>query len=226
MMKSRLRYVIASIVATLVFVPVVAFAVEDENQTSETTTTTTTSETKTEDAAALKDRLEKKKTELKIKLTNLEQEKIKTRCKAAQGVVTSLSEKVKNNGPNRTKAYTELVSRLTALIDRLKAKGVDVTELQQELAVLQTKIDTFNTDLAAYKQALSDLKNVDCSTDPTAFKAALEASRAARDKLIADAADIKAYVKDTIKPTLEKIRAELKAQETAAEPTSTSEGSN
>jgi chromosome segregation ATPase len=116
--------------------------------------------------------------------------------------------------PTRTKDYEALSSNLNTMLEKLNAKNIDTTELKAELTAVQTKITTFSTDLTAYKQALSDAKNADCTTDPAAFKAALQTARTARDKVVKDAADIKAYVINTIKPTLQKIRTQLSSGQT------------
>ncbi len=188
-----------------------------------TTTTTTTTTASGSDDAAMHSRLEKEKSDLKIKLSTTETEKIKGKCKTSQGVVKTEGDHVGSKAPGRTKAYDEMVTKLTALVEKLKAKNVDVTELQGEIATLQTKVALFKTDLAAYQMTLADLKGVDCTTDPTAFKAALETARPALNKVIADATDIKTYVSGTIKPTLQKIRAALEVTEKS---TSTTEGSS
>jgi hypothetical protein len=49
----------------------------------------------------------------------------------------------------------------------------------------------------------------DCTADPTGFKASLESARTAREQLAKSAADIRAYIQQTIKPTLVEIRAQV-----------------
>lgn len=226
-MKYRIRNLIGTTIAISVMV-VTPLALAETNTTSgsDSSDKDTSSSSSSEDSTARQARLEKLKTDLKIKLDAKEQEKLKTRCKPAQTIVKNVGERFNTKAPGRAKIYDELVTRLNSLVTKLKAKGVDTTELEQEISMLQTKVTLFNTDLAAYKQALSDLRDVDCVTDPTAFKAALEAARTAHDKVIKDAADVKAYVKDTIKPTLQKIRSVLEEQEKAPEDSSKKEGTN
>ena len=47
---------------------------------------------------------------------------------------------------------------------------------------------------------------IDCLTDPTAFKAALEAARTSQATVLKDIKAIRAYINDTIKPTLTDIK--------------------
>ena len=235
-MLKRLRYFIglAIMAAALIAAPAV-FAESGTGSSSTgsptstpptqpTTNTQTTDNTSTDlpltaaQKTELLTRLAKQKTDLKIKLTDAETSKLKLKCQPAQTVVKTVETRVNTNVETRTKAYQDANDKLTAIIAKLQSKGIDVTELKSELTVLQGKITVFNTDLTAAKQAMSDVRNVDCLSDPTAFEAALQTARTARDKVIKDASDIKTYVSSTIKPTLEKIRQQLAAQE---KPTST-----
>ena len=160
------------------------------------------------------ERLEKHKAELKIKLSNIDKNRIKDRCKQAQGGgIKRLDGRIKGIETSRDKVHTNLVNRLNKLVEKLKTKAVDTAALESEIAVLITKIETFKADLATYKQNLTDLKAMDCASDPTAFKAQLEVVRTDREKVHQDVIDIRKYVKETIKSTLKEIRSQLEEQE-------------
>lgn len=160
----------------------------------------------------LKERLEKRKAELKTQLTAAQQQRVKTRCKPAQAAIKVLDQKVNANVPNRIRAYEELSNHLPKLITKLKAKGVDVTTLEQQQETLKAKVAAYKADADTYKQALADLNEIDCAADTTGFKASLESVRTLREKLSASMADITKYVKETIKPALQQIRTQLEAQ--------------
>lgn len=207
-MKRRLQYMFGFGVALglLTVTPLVFAHTED---TVSATASDQSTEAKADDAATIKSRVEKLKTDLKIKLTTVEEARFKERCKAAQGTVGALITRFGTGVIKRTKAYENLSHRLEDLIPKLKAANINTTELEQQKTELDAKIATYNTDLAAYKQALNDLKAFDCVTDPTGFKAALEAARTAHAALMTDATAIRSYVVDTIKPTLSEIRTQL-----------------
>jgi len=213
-MKQRLRYllVIGLSVSALTVTPLVLAV---DGTTEHDTTTTQPSTTEGHKTTTMKERVEKLKADLKIKLTTVEQDRLKQRCKAAQAVVATLNTRFGKSVTTRSNAYDNLVRHLTDIIAKLKAKNVDTTKLEQEKTTLEAKISTYKADLAKYKEALSDLKDVDCVADPTAFKAALESARTAHQALVADTAAIKSYVVDTIKVTLHDIRAQLAAKESS-----------
>lgn len=195
-------------IATVLMIPSFATAVvfAQDSNTPKTTTTTTTS---AENTKTLAQRITERKAALKTKLTTTEKTKIVAKCVASQGVVGNIKGKLQSTENARIKAYTTIQNNLTQLSAKLKDKGVNTTELDADLAVLKTKIDTFNTDLATYKQTVSDLKDVDCKSDPEGFKATLESSRTALQTVNKDGVAIRSYITDTIKPLLKTIRTHL-----------------
>ncbi len=179
------------------------------SDSAQTTTTNDDSSKKT-----LEQRTAEYKANFKQTLTKAQQTAVKTKCKAAQGLTSSLSGRIKGIETSRAEVYKNVTDHLSSLQIKLQNKDVDTTELQAEIAALQTKISTYKTDLAAYKQSVADLSAMDCASDPAAFKSALEAARAARTKVVADTTDIRTYITGTIKPTLTKIHDSLAKSET------------
>ncbi len=182
----------------------------DSNSSSNDSTTLTEAQ-KTE----MNDRLEKQKTEFKVKLAAADKLRIELKCTAAQGLISSVKGRIKGIETSRGEVYKNVVDHLTDLSAKLKAKKVDTTALDADIAVLKTKIATFNTDLASYKQAVTDLVAVGCKQDPEGFKAALLAARADLDKVRKDAEDVHTYITGTIKPLLVQIRSQVEKDDTA-----------
>jgi len=215
-MGKRIKLIIAAVMLMPLLVVGVAAAEGNSSTNSGSNNPTkdqSTSQEPDTTVEGIKKRLEETKTELKTSLSTAEQEHIKGKCKIAQGVVKNVEGRVKEAETNRGNVHKNTVEGLTKLSAKLKAKGVDTTALDAEIAVLTTKVNTFKTDLATYKQSISDLKSVDCTTNPAEFKAALDKSRANREKLAKDIADIRSYVTNTIKPTLKTIRDNLATTE-------------
>lgn len=155
------------------------------------------------------DRIKGRITELKVKLTVAETLKLKTKCVSAQGLVKVLDTRIDNGITARSKAYDELLSNLDGLIVRLKEAKVSTTDLEAQRTALKTKIDTFKSDLAKYKVALSDTQGLGCLADPSGFKASLEAARKSRATVATDALAIRTYVTGTIRVTLKGIKDSL-----------------
>lgn len=220
-MKRIITVGVLTVVALSVGSTAVVFAQETVAKPTTTTPTASVEQkpgTPTpQQAAALKARLEKIKTDLKIKLGAQEKTRLQARCKASQGLVSSLSGRVNGTETSRTEVYANITDRLTDLSAKFKNKGTDTTALDADIAILKTNIASFKTDLAVYKQNASDLSELDCNTDPDAFKAALLATRSAQETVNKDALAIRAYVNDTIKPLLKTLRAQLETKKATGE---------
>lgn len=185
---------------------------------SATTTTSTTSQASTtpaamsDDSAGRSSRLENYKKNLKEALTATLKARIVERCVAAQAIVKG---RVTSNDAitiARETAYDEIIGNLQSVVTTASEQNVDVTALQANISVLQAKIVSFKAANSTYHQALSDLGAVDCKTDPTAFKGALEAARADQLAIFTSAKDIRSYLNDTVKVTLKALKTKLNSQ--------------
>lgn len=209
-MKSKVRtlFNVSLLALLLTFTPVVVIAQGTEENTSNETPQTTAVED-TESTGDLKSRLEKRKAEMKTKVDAAKQARLKSRCKASQGNLSSISGRIKGLETSRSQVYQNLLNRLNKLSEKLAAQELDVAELNTQITELSGLITTFNTELAEYKQTVADLAEMDCVAEPIAFQASLEAARTARAETAEAAKAVKAYLKETIKPTLSQLRAQI-----------------
>lgn len=208
-MKNRISLVLSvGLIVPLLFAGAV-LAVDEPATEPKVAQNQTTAE---ERNAKLKERLDKRKAELKVKLSAIQEKRVQTRCKNSQTFTTKISTRATNIEANRSQKHSTVVDRLTTLQNKLEAKNIDSAGLPAQITELKAKIAVFNTDWAAYKEAVADVSEMDCVADPNAFKASLESARASLKKVRADSADIKAYIKTTIKPTLQTIRVQVQQQ--------------
>lgn len=198
-MKKRIATLVVAGLVALAATPALVFAVDE-------TTTTNAVETTVMD---LKARLEKRKTELKTRLTNTQKTRLQTRCKASQGTISSVKGRLETAEAKRTQAYAATVERLTALSTKLQGSGMATTELDAAIISLNEKITTHGNDLSAYKQTVSDLAEMDCAADVEAFKASLDAARTSLHTVAASGKDIRIFINDTIKPLLVSLKTQV-----------------
>lgn len=152
--------------------------------------------------AKLQERIQQKKAAIKTSFSRAQQSRIKARCKAAQGKITTVSAKAKALKTTRISVYQKISEKLAELSSKLKEAGVDTTEMNGQITELNNQIATFQTQLNNTHQAAVDASSIDCVADPSGFKAALESLRADREALAKTSAGIKTYITDTIRPTL------------------------
>jgi len=166
-------------------------------------TTATTPKSSATVKTTIKDRVTQYKLDHVITLTAPEQTRLKTVCKAGQIKITALDTKVASRNNLRVAAYKEITNQLTAIIPRIKAAGAPSTLLVDEQTQLATLITTYNTSLATYQTALQDTAALDCQTDPSAFRSALESARADQIAVNTNALAIRTYLTGTLKASLQ-----------------------
>jgi cytochrome c556 len=149
---------------------------------------------------------------LKEKIDPSVQDRIKLRCLAVQSNLKSFSEHMAEVQANRQARYKLIIAKLTNLEQRLKSQAFDSTKLEKNIAELSKKVAAFDANMEDQSQVASDLTVIDCSQDPTSFKAALETARKGHIGLIGEVADIRSFVLNSIKPTLEIVRGQLASQ--------------
>lgn len=157
-------------------------------------------------------------TEFKQDLDVDQEERIKLRCLAIQENIKNLATRVGEAQDRRKTAYDTIMGDVKILTDGLKNQAFDTTNLEQNTKELSDKLEAYQTNLETYRQALEDLTVIDCSKDPATFMAALQAARRAHTNLTGQVADIRAYILNTLKPTLQQVREELVSQQAAGEP--------
>lgn len=182
-------------------------------ETSSSSSSTNTGANSTEQES----RLEKYKTKLAEVLTEAAKTRIAARCVAAQVLVGAHLKTAKSASTARTNTYNDILRELAAVSSAASNKGVDVTTLNTDTTSLKTKITTYTSDNNTYQTALDDLAGLDCKTDPTAFKAALETARADQIAVLGDAKDIRTFLAQTIKTDLANIKAALKSVSSSTE---------
>jgi hypothetical protein len=199
-MKNRLKLLVILGLFLPVFAatPLIVLAQEDTTQEQ-----TTQSE---EDTTTKREELEARKAALNTRLTFARQARIKNFCKASQGKLSSIGGRIKGLETSRAQVYENLLSRLTRLSEKLKTHDVDTAEFDAQITELTVMIETFNTNLESYKQAVDDLANMDCATDTEGFQASLEAARTERAETAESAKAIRTFLSDTVKPTLKELR--------------------
>lgn len=161
--------------------------------------------------SSLAARIQEYKDKLKAEVTKTQQDRLKLGCSVVQANIKNLDGKLGDVKTAHTEAYDNILKSLNDLLAKLDAQGYNSTDLQAAVSVLSDKIDAFKTEMDSYKQAADDLTVIDCTQDPTSFKAALESARASHDSLGTSVSDIRTYIANTIKPLLKTTRTQIES---------------
>lgn len=216
-MKKILMGVAASYLCVAGFMPAVAAAQDDATNSSNSEET---SEQKPVDDATTdvadkstkrKERIEEYKKSVTDKISAAKEKRLASVCKAAQGKVTSHENNVSKAITNRKGIYENISSRLTKVIEKLKAASIDTTELEAALTEVETQSAAIVAAAEEYQTTLADLAEMDCTVDPAGFQAALTAAREQRAALVELAKALKQYIQQDVKSILQTIKQQLES---------------
>ena len=132
--------------------------------------------------------------------------RLERRCFVAQNLIEQRVETYRKNRDNHITRYNRMKDRLTALVNRLTENGHDTTKVKADLLVLEGKIQKFAADSAAFHKKLEEANDYNCGDAEGAFKSRIEEARDLLKIVRADAADIRDYFKNTIKPDFQALR--------------------
>lgn len=163
-------------------------------------------------AQNIQSRIKARKEKSQRRLSQLESRIVKPKCQTASTLIKQSQPRVNNFASQRTRLYSQTVDRLRSFSPKLKSANLDTATYDSQIARLQTKFDSFSSEVSAFKQAVDDLVAMDCSTDPEGFVITLLDAKARRLAVIEKGKDFRAYIKDTIKPTLVSFRSQLNTQ--------------
>lgn len=219
-MKDPARFIISLIfLSPVLAVSVVTFrgvshaeSIEPQQSTVQQGSTTV-SDTNQDKEKRLTDR----KTKYKNKFTQFQLSRVKARCQAAQSNLSKVDSRMDKIEKARTQRYAALLQRLNRVSEAYDEESAELTAYNQAVTELKQKITAFETTLASYTQSLGDIASMKCRDDVEGFRATLETARDGRKALVAQSADIRAYLKDSIKPLIQKLRqSEAKKTEVAS----------
>lgn len=202
MLQRKLQFSLlaAVLLAAVVYVPHVSAAQSDGAAAAKTAAA--------QKAAKLAERIANYKTKQAVKLATAEETKLKGSCKAAQAKITALGAKSTATYTARTKLFTSVTTKLTSLQTGLTDAGVETKDLEAAQAAFLKAGAEYKTAYEALQSDLTDTAELDCVTDPTAFKAALMTARTDR-QVMADKAKAVVDILPTVRAALVTARKDL-----------------
>jgi chromosome segregation ATPase len=195
MKKSFLSLV--SIVAMLTMFSTSAFAVEQGTQQS------------------WQDRVEQRQKALEEAQAKLaervaqQEEAVRLRCEKTNSNIEKIIENYDTKVQKHIDTYSSIKSRIEYVVKLLESKGADVSALRTELDTLNEMIFTVATEREQYIATLRESQTLVCGESEGAFKEKIQEARNKLPKIKTDVEAIKSYIKDTIRPELQKLRDSL-----------------
>ncbi|MDQ3159127.1 MAG: hypothetical protein M3P98_03280 [bacterium] len=156
----------------------------------------------------LQDRIEKYKENLKEELTDERRQNIINKCDESQTKVAEFIIKIEKVKDNRKSRYMRVSEKLSGVVDKLDSDSIDPTELGNVVTDYELQSQQFNKNIDGFLTTLNDLIEINCSSDPLAYQAALSEARKEIADLKTQAVDIRSDL-TKIKELLSAIRIRL-----------------
>ena len=183
-------------------------ATADENVISE--------EEKSQQRAARIEEYKQKKIE---KLAETQAKRVASRCKSAQGKITSLRSRISSTNENRRSVYRVMGEKLDKLVERLVKAGIDTTKLDTAREDIQADLKVLNASMESYNTVLVDIEEMKCQEDPEAFQAALEEARVLLKTLREQAQEFRRFSTNELRTILQELKIQLEAKKTVDQDT-------
>lgn len=198
---------------TLISLPTIVLAVEgveiDPSEDVMQITQTNTTEQETSESGTRQERIKSLKDKSTERINASEIRRIEARCVNAQQKLTNLSVRLADSLERRTVAYQNITSRLNELLLKLQVAGVDTSELELAVNEMTSILNESIASADNFVQNLSDVTEVECVSDPEAFKLLLDEARQRRVEIVSFQSEIQAVKNEKVKPILQSIRESL-----------------
>ncbi|MDO8529104.1 MAG: hypothetical protein Q7S18_00345 [bacterium] len=155
------------------------------------------------------DNVKQQKEELKAMKEKFTAEK----CAKIQEKVQNRTSEFNSEKEKHLSVYANLVNRINKFVARFADKKLDTSTIKSHLAELQTKIDKFKEDYAAYIAKLGESKNLTCGHSEGEFKGTLLEAKTLLQTVHSDAADIRTYVRTVILADIKNLKAQSLQEE-------------
>lgn len=140
------------------------------------------------------------------------------RCAVVESKIQSKTSVFDNSKVRHLEIYANIKNRLTSIMEKLSARGIDVTSLKASLTVFDQKIKKFSDDYAIYINKLKDSQVYVCGKAEGDFKNKLKEAKAALAQVHRDAVEIRTYYAKTLKPELNRLRNQLRPKSATTTP--------
>lgn len=197
-----MRQTVIVLSALVILSSTTAFANESSDLQPSRMSVADRKEAMTEKREMLKATIAVKKTELKTTITA-------KRCSVAENRIKQTIDRRMVNDETLKASYKKIVDSLQKKAEELQAKGIDITEVQAVMKILNQKIVDRHAGYNAYIAVLQETQGLACGESEGAFKAKLEEARVQLQAVQTMQQDIRAYIISDVKPAFIALRNQI-----------------
>lgn len=166
----------------------------------------------TKSGSTLKQRINQRKNERGVKLSDEERIRLENGCQRSQTDIRDLRDSYVPIADKRSKAYNQIDSKLWVIIGGLKYMEFDTFNLERQRTELLKKINHYEKLYDQFNEALDDAVNMNCKADVVGFTALIETARIYNVQIRDQLNDITSYTNDEVRQTLAGITESLRVR--------------
>lgn len=157
----------------------------------------------------IEDRIKLRVAEQKINLSQKDITRYTGKCVGSQAVVREIQGKLGSNSDKRLSTYGNIDAKLWIIIGKLKLADKDTFKLESQRAEYAKKVATLNNTMNQYKQTIDDMVVMNCQSDIKAYMSLVATARQYHESIRAQTEEIKTYVVNDIKASLQSFATDL-----------------
>ncbi|MBC7252822.1 MAG: hypothetical protein H5T72_02475 [Actinobacteria bacterium] len=136
-------------------------------------------------------------------------ERLQERWEFLQQRIELIIARFNNNQQRHQKVYEQVRSAVSEFLEKMKAKGYDVSKLEQDLATWEQMFEKFAQDYAAFIQKLEEIAALSPEQAQGSFYSLLREARQLLRVVRQDAMDIRLFYQQTIRADIQELRNQL-----------------
>jgi Spy/CpxP family protein refolding chaperone len=132
-------------------------------------------------------------------------------CAEIQDRIANKANAIKLSTDRKAEKYQKIITRIEAVISKAEEQGLDADALKADIALLKTKVDTYNSESGELQFKLAEAAAVDCeSTEgPSQLQVILQEARAQLKELRNAAREIHKFMKEILIPDLRELKDQM-----------------
>lgn len=134
------------------------------------------------------------------------------RCQIVESKIQTKVVRFDNSKVKHLEIYAKVKERVTTLITKLDAQGVDTASLKSALSAYDQKIAKFSNDYAIYIEKLKETQVYVCGKSEGSFLAKLKEAKTALAQVHQDALSIRNHYAQVLKPEINRIRENIRVK--------------
>ncbi len=137
------------------------------------------------------------------------EERLQERWEIVQKRIELIITRFNNNHERHQEVYQRVKAQVQELLERLKAKGYDVSELEQDLATWEGMFAEFARDYQAFIEKLEEISALSPEEAREDFYSLLREARELLRAVREDALQIRLFYQQTIRADIQELREQL-----------------